>query len=234
MAYQFFKERLYADSSYYIFNTIDSGFFVTPHHRIVLAISEIVPLIFFYLGASLKLILVAWSLGHVLFYYSVFLVAFYKFRNESAALAVILLNVIGQTWLYFSPMLEICYGAALLIIFKILLDENKLTRWRWFWMIILEIFILTSHPENFVIFFFVIGYDILKSGFRKNPHLLLLLVFIAAIIFKTQTFSEYEGGKINFMTDTNQNHLYENLWNKVYLSDLWSLFRDYYFDLWLL
>ncbi len=234
MAYQFFKERLYADSSYYIFNTIDSGFFVTPHQRIVLAISEIVPLIFFYLGASLKLILVAWSLGHVLFYYAVFLVAFYKFRNESAALAVILLNVIGQTWLYFSPMLEICYGAALLIIFKILLDENKLTRWRWFWMIILEIFILTSHPENFVIFFFVIGYDILKSGFRKNPHLLLLLVFIAAIIFKTQTFSEYEGGKINFMTDTHQNHLYENLWNKVYLSDLWSLFRDYYFDLLLL
>ena len=234
MAYQFFKERLYADSSYYIFNTIDSGFFVTPHQRIVLAISEIVPLFFYYLGASLKLILVAWSLGHVLFYYVVFLVAFYKFRNESAALAVILLNVIGQTWLYFSPMLEICYGAALLVIFKILLDENKLTRWRWFWMIILEIFILTSHPENFIIFFFVIGYDMLKNGFRKNPHLLLLLVFIAAIIFKTQTFSEYEGGKINFMTDTHQNHLYENLWNKAYLSDLWSLFRDYYFDLLLL
>lgn len=234
MAYQFFKERLYADSSYYIFNTIDSGFFVTPHQRIVLAISEVVPLIFFYLGASLKTIIVAWSLGHVLFYYGVFLIAFYKFRNEGAALAVILLNVIGQTWLYFSPMLEICYGAALLVIFKILLDENKLTRSRWFWMIILEIFILTSHPENFVIFFFVIGYDMLKNGFRKNPHILLLLVFIATIIFKTQTFSEYEGGKINFMTDTHQNHLYENLWNHAYLSDLWSLFRQHYFDLMLL
>ena len=57
MAFQFYKERLYADSSYYIFNTIDSGFFVTPHQRIVLALSEIVPLLFFYLGASLKVIL---------------------------------------------------------------------------------------------------------------------------------------------------------------------------------
>lgn len=230
MAYLFFKERLYADSSYYIFNTIDSGFFVTPHQRIVLAISEVVPLIFFYLGASLKMILIAWSLGHVLFYYAVFLIAFYKFRNEAAALAVIMLNVIGQTWLYFSPMLEICYGTALLVIFKILLDENKLTRWRWFWMIILEIFILTSHPENFIIFFFVIGYDVLRNGFRKNPHLVLLLVFIAAVLFKTLTFSEYEGGKISYMTDTSQNHLYENLWKADYLGDLFSMFRENYID----
>ena len=234
LAFHFFKERLYADSSYYIFNTIDSGFFVTPHQRIVLAFSEIVPLLFFYAGASLKTILVAWSLGHVLFYYAVFLVAFYKFKNEAGALAVILLNVIGQTWLYFSPMLEICYGAALLVLFKILLDENILTRLRWCWLILLEIFVLTSHPENFVIFFFVLGYDILKNGFRKSPHLALFLIFVATIVFKTQTFSEYEGGKIHFMTDTHQNHLYENLFRKEYLSGLWKLFSGHYPDLMLL
>ncbi len=231
LAYHFFKERLYADSAYYIFNTIDSGFFVTPHQRIVLALSEVVPLLFFYMGASLKFILVAWSLGHVLFYYIVFLIAFYKFRNEGAALAIILLNVMGQNWLYFSPMLEICYGAALLVLFKILLDENKLTSWRWFWMIILEVLVLTSHPENFIIFFFVVGYDAIKNGFRKSPHIIFLLIFIATVIFKTVTFSEYEGGKIHYMTDTNQNHLYENLLNKSYLIDLWKIFKTNYVDL---
>ena len=231
MAFQFYKERLYADSSYYIFNTIDSGFFVTPHQRIVLALSEIVPLLFFYLGASLKVILVVWSLGHVLFYYVIFLIAFYKFRNEGAALAVILLNVIGQTWLYFSPMLEICYGAALAVLFKILLEENNRNFMRWTWLVILEILVLTSHPENFVVLFFILGYDVLKNGYRNKIHLPLLLIFIATIVFKTQTFSEYEGGKISFMTDTNQNHLYENLGKADYLGKLWAVFRDYYKDL---
>src|SRR5689334_66335 len=74
MALYFFKERLYADSAYYIFHSIDSGSFVTANQRIVLAISEIISLVVFYLGGNLHTLLITWSVSHVLFYYLLFII----------------------------------------------------------------------------------------------------------------------------------------------------------------
>jgi hypothetical protein len=228
MAWYFFKERLYADSAYYIFHSVDSGSFVTANQRIVLAVSEIMSIAVYYLGGSLKTILLTWSLSHVLFYYILFVIVYHQHKNEKAGIALILLQAIGQVWLYYSPMLEICYGAAFLVVFSVLLSEKKFTPWRWFWLIILEILVLTSHPENFVLFFFVVMADIITNGFRKRIHLTFFAVLIGCIIFKTFTFSEYEGGKLGYMLDVNQNHQYENLWNKNYMRAVLDIFTGHY------
>jgi hypothetical protein len=228
MAIYFFKERLYADSAYYIFHTIDSGSFVTANQRIVLAISEIISLAVYYSGANLHTILLTWSVSHVLFYYLLFIIVYHIHKNEAAGVAIILLQVIGQVWLYYSPMLEICYGAALLVVFAVLLDEKKFTVSRWFWLIVLEILVLTSHPENFVLFFFVIVADIISNGFRKKIHITFFVLLIICIIFKSMTFSEYEGGKLGYMLNLDQNHQYENLWNKHYMGDVFGIFFSHY------
>lgn len=228
LAWHFFKERLYADSAYYIFHSIDSGSFVTANQRIVLGISELISLGVFYCGASLKTILMSWSLSHVIFYYVLFIIVYHVHRHEAAGIAIILLQVIGQVWLYYSPMLEICYGAALLVVFSVLLEEKKFTAGRWFWLIVLEILVLTSHPENFVLFFFVVAGDVLQNGFKKKAHLTFFIILVACIIFKSFTFSEYEGGKLGYMLDVNQNHQYENLWNKNYMGDVLSVFTGHY------
>ena len=228
MSWHFFKERLYADSAYYIFHSIDSGSFVTANQRIVLALSEIISLAVYYLGGNLHTILITWSVSHVLFYYLLFIIVYHFHKNEAAGIAIILLQVIGQIWLYYSPMLEICYGAALLVVFSVLLEEKKFTVQRWFWLIILEILVLTSHPENFVLFFFIVMYDILNNGFRKKVHFTFFVLLIVCIIFKTLTFSEYEGGKLGFMLNPDQNHMYENLWNKKYMEDVFGIFVENY------
>jgi len=228
MAWYYFKERLYADSAYYIFHSIDSGSFVTANQRIVLAISEIISLAFYYLGANLHTILVTWSVSHVLFYYLLFIIVYHFHKNEAAGIAIVLLQVIGQVWLYYSPMLEICYGAALLVVFNVLLEEKKFTVQRWFWLIFLEILVLTSHPENFVLFFFVMMNDIIRNGFKKKVHITFFALLIACIIFKSMFISEYEGGKLGFMLDPKQNHLYENLWNKNYMIDVFRIFMEHY------
>jgi len=228
MAWYFFKERLYADSAYYIFHSIDSGSFVTANQRIVLAISEIISLAVYYLGANLHTILITWSLSHVLFYYLLFIIVYHVHKNEAAGLAIILLQAVGQIWLYYSPMLEICYGAALLVVFSVLLEEKKFTVKNWFWLILLEILVLTSHPENFVLFFFVIMSDMIRNGFRKKVHITFFIVLIACIIFKVFTFSGYEGGKLGYMLNPDQNHQYENLWNKNYMADVLHIFMSHY------
>ena len=228
MAWYLFKERLYADSAYYIFHSIDSGSFVTANQRIVLAISEIISLSVFYLGGSLQTILVTWSLSHVVFYYILFIIVYHGHRNEAAGIAIVLLQVIGQVWLYYSPMLEICYGAALLVVFSVLLSEKNFTGWRWFWLIVLEILVLTSHPENFVVFFFVVVADIIKNGFLKKVHLTFFILLVACIVFKSLNWSPYEGDKLGYMLDVSQNRQYENLWNKGYMADVLHIFTEHY------
>ncbi|MEO8085731.1 MAG: hypothetical protein ABI763_02865 [Bacteroidota bacterium] len=228
MAWYFSKERLYTDSAYYFFHPLDSGFFVVAHQRLVLAISQVIFLSTYYLGASLKVLVISWSLSHILFYYSLFILVYHVHRNEAAGLAIILLQVVGQVWLYYSPMYEICYGGALLVVFYVLLDEKIFTPKRWFWLIVLEILVITSHPENFVIFFFVIISDIIRNGFLKKVHPVFFLIFIGTIIFKSLSFSDYEGDKLNFMLNLHENHRYLNLWNKNYMGDVLDVFTMHY------
>jgi hypothetical protein len=231
MAIVYFKERLYSDSGYYVAHMVDSGFFYIGNQRLVLALSQVVPLIVMAMGFGLKSILIAYSIGNVLFFYVLFLIVLYKYKDEVSALLLILLQVVGTTWIYFSPMIEICYGAALLVLFYCILTKAKLTPINIVTLIILEIFILTSHPENFILFFFVLAAEILRKGFRKKIHPILISVFIALIIFKSFTFGNYEGGKLNYMFDLKQNHLYENLFKSQYISSLVRLFTTYYPEL---
>jgi len=228
MAWYFFKERLYEDSAYFIFHVIDSGAFVVPNDRIVLYFSQILSLAVFYLGGNLHTILLTWSLSHVLFYYLLFIFIYHVHRNEAGGIAIVLIQSIGLIWIYYSPMFEICYGAALLVVFSVLLDEKKFTSKRLFWLIVLETFVLTSHPENFVLFFFVIISDMIRNGFRKKVHITFFIVMIACIIFKTLTFSDYEGGKLGYMLNLDQNHLYKNLWDKSYMAGVLGIFIDHY------
>src|SRR5690606_12422773 len=150
MAVLLYKERLFADASYYAFHAINSGFFHVEHGRIVLALSQIIPLIGYYLHLPLQWLLVLSSVGHEVFYYSIFLILIYFIKDLRAALLLILVHLIGQLWLYYSPMLEICYGAALAVLFYSILSNEKYKNDFWLALLLLsQWFVMTSHLENF-------------------------------------------------------------------------------------
>lgn len=231
MAFLFFKERLYSDSAYYIAHTIDSGFFFVQLQRYVLAFAELVPLIALIFGGGLKTILIFYSIGHVLFFYGIFLIVLYRYNDESAAILLIILQTIGTIWLFFSPMYEICYGAAFLVLFYVMLKQKHLSSINWFIIVLLEILVLTSHPENIILFIYILTYDIFRSGYNKKRHLLFFILVIATLVFKSIMLGAYESGKINFMLDFNQNQFYQNLLKRDYLQGLWQLFTEYFPEL---
>ena len=231
MAFYLYKERLFVDCGYYIFYAINDQFFRVDHHRYVLAISQLLPLIGMYAGAGLKSILITYSLSHVLFYYVLFLIVEYRFNDLGAGAAILLIQTIGQLYLYFSPMLEICYGAGLLIPFYVLLNRTDRNRWHWFWLIFLEFMILTSHPENFIIFFFVVAMHMLQNGFQRKLHPTLVVLFFVLMIIKIFSFSEYESNKVNYMMKQDENKLYQNFFSPDYVKGILHVLYAYFWEL---
>ena len=226
-----YKERMFADASYYLFHAINSQWFHVEHGRTVLGLSQVLPIIGTWLHLPLKVVLVLGSLGHEFFYYSVFLVCLYLLKDKKAAAAVIAVHVIGQLSLYWSPMLEICYGAALAVLFYSILQSNKWKDDKWLiFMLVVQWFAMMSHPENFLLIALVLAYHFLQNGWQKRIHLSLGIFTLIGFFIEIVTFSEYEKGHSQFVDDETKVTAL-NLLNGAYLQDVAAVFTNYFFDL---
>lgn len=219
------------DSSYYFFHAINSGWFHVEHGRVVLGISQLSPLIGYYLGLPLQILMLLSSVGHELFYFTVFLICYYKLKDQASAIVVLLVHLIGQLWLYYSPMLEICYGAALAVLLYALLKSGKYKDDKWMiFMLLVQWFAMTSHPENFALVGLVIAYDIINRGFKKRIHSITAGFVLLGFVLELLSFSPYESGHVNFLAEGKKATI-GNLLDTVYLNDLWNLLVDYFPEL---
>ena len=231
MSIVLYKERMFADASYYLFHAINNQWFHVEHGRTVLALSQIFPILGTWLHLPLKLVLVLGSLGHEFFYYGVFLTCLYLLKDKRAALAVIAVHVIGQLSLYWSPMLEICYGAALSVLFYSILQSSKWKDDKWLiFMLVVQWFAMMSHPENFLLIGVAIAYHFLQNGFQKRIHLGVAIFTIVGFIIEVLTFSDYEKGHSQ-LVGGEQKATALNLLNGAYLQDVIAVFTNFFFDL---
>ena len=113
-AVYFYQERLYSDSAFYIGKVIHYEQFWVELSRYVLVLSQMLPLLLVKLGYSMKTVLIGYSLGHVLFFYGMYLVG--RYRWESAGLGWFLIGtqLIGLSQGFAAPMFELYYTAAFL------------------------------------------------------------------------------------------------------------------------
>ena len=228
-----YKERLFADASHYFFHSINSGWFHIEHGRIVLGIPQFITLIPYYLGFPFKYLVVFSSLSHELFYYGVFLLLFYRLQDHLAAMGLLLIHLIGQLWLYYSPMLEICYGAAFALLVYSILRQGKYRNELWLMLLLIaQWFAMSSHPENFILLVFILCYDYLQRGFQKRIHISMLFFLGIGLIVEWLTLSGYE--LTNFRNPMQEEASVLNLLQLSYLKDLSYLFWGYFPDLLLL
>jgi hypothetical protein len=225
-----YKERLFADASYYFFQVANKGWFHVEHGRIVLALSQVLPVMGALFSLPLKLLMVLSSLGHELFYYGLFLGLLYIRKDKPAALLLLSIHLIGQLWLYYSPMYEICYGAALTVLFYSLLSKADRSRdLHWIFMLLVQWFAMRSHLENMVLVLFVLAYDYLENSWRKYIHFSSLLLFVLALVTELLTLSEYEQQNLSIPFDKDASWLH--LLDASYLSKLGAFFGNYFPDL---
>lgn len=227
MSIFFYKERLYADGAYYFFHVVNGGWFHVEHGRIVLGIGQILPVFATIVNLPIQWVAVISSFGHELFYYLLFLFITIKLKNHALAIAFLLAHLVGQLWLYYTPMYEICYGGALALVFYGLLTSTLIKDDKWKIVAVICLwYALTSHLENTVVLFYLILFDVANRKFIKQIHLPVLLILFLGIALELLTLSSYEQANMN--SSFHDDATFLNLFNTAYLLKLGILFITYY------
>jgi len=228
MAAFLYKARIFADSGFYVSQFINNQSFWIECQRIVLGISQIIPLIGVWLGLEIKYVLLLYSLSHVIFFYILFLFVYYGLRDRRSGLLIILAQTVGIMHSFFTPMFELYYGVPLLITFyaiwRLPFRYNTI-----FILLILEVLILLSHPLAFMLFVFVMLYDYSKETVKPIKYYIpVALVFAGCVIFKYFVMCDYESGKMAWQFNYTDNKQYLQLISPAYYKVLGLFMVRYY------
>lgn len=190
-----YQERLLADSSYYLFQVINKENFHVEHHRYILIFSQWLPLMAIKLGLKLNSILLLYSLGHVLFFYVIYLITRYLYRMEYVGFLLLLVQTLGTMSGFFVPMFEMYYAAGLLVLFAAVLYYSK-SKHKWLILFSLAFFIFSGHPLAALLLFLVLGFHALDNSFKSYRLYIGLIMFFALIFLLKQHFiTDYDRGK---------------------------------------
>jgi len=224
-----YKERIFADSGFYVSQFINNKMFWIECQRIVLAFSQILPLAAVWLGIQIKYVLLLYSLSHVLFFYFLFLLTYYGLRDRQSGLLILIAQVVGIMHSFFTPMFELYYGVPLLITFYAIWRLKYRSGGVLALLLILEVLILTSHPLAFMLFLFLMLYDFRKSTAKPLPYYVsIALVYVGVIVFKMFIMCDYEVGKFGWQFNYTENKQYLQLINPLYYKVLAVFMIKYY------
>lgn len=125
VAVYFYQERLYSDSAFYVAKVIHYEQFWVELSRYVLVFSQVLPLLLVKLGSSMKAVLIAYSLGHVLFFYGMYWVGRYRWGSPGLGWLLLGSQLIGITQGFATPMFELYYVSAFLGWWAVLLYKKE-------------------------------------------------------------------------------------------------------------
>lgn len=196
LAIVFSEERLLADSGFYLFKVVNQESFWIEHNRFILLFSQILPCLGVKIGCSLKTLIILYSVGHVLFFYSLFLIGKYYFKLQEIGIYLLLLQTLGIASGFFVPMFELYYASGFLILFYLLYQQN-ISKGRLLLLFILAFFIITAHLFALILFLQILALQIIVQGRTKIKYAIIFSLFaLICIWIKSTTAEEYEQEKM--------------------------------------
>jgi hypothetical protein len=193
------RERLFLDLSYYFFHVVNEQSFRIEHQRIILALSQSLLLTGVWLHLSLTTLLRIYSITPVLYSALLIFVSLRYFRSEATAWLIMITNVCGAMYLYYSPMYEVSY-AAISFSFLWLLTEKRFYQSPL--QILIYVFLLAmvlfGYPLMIIGILCMLAYHCLQHW--RMP-VTLILIYVLAIgawcAVKYFLISDYEKGKVS-------------------------------------
>jgi len=234
LAIVFYKERMaFLDSSFILFSILKEGNFAIQVNRFGACLTQIFPLAGSKLGLSLNNIMKVYSLGFIVYYFSLFYVCVGVFKKYRFGLCLLLFNVLMVAHTFYWVMNEFIQGIALMIVFFAFLsrmDETNLKDKSWCFLVkILSLLTLAFiHPLLIIPFAFATVYfyyfrHIERKSLINSSIIFLVFVVTKNIFFRSAYDSSAMGGLKNFLS------LFPNYFsiesNKMFLT---YLIYDYY------
>ena len=194
MAIYFYEERIFgSDASSYLFGVVNNEWFYTERGRIVIWLSQWLPLLAVWFGLPMKAVLIAHSLGHVLFFYFIFLLGHFHFRKTHVGALMLITQTLAVTEAYFAwPYGEVAYGIGLTVILILVTAKLTLSFRSGFAIVATSLFLVTGHPLVFPCL--GLGLTILFFRYGMFTRLMFSLTSITIVgLFRYIAFPSYDG-----------------------------------------
>lgn len=230
MALWFFQERLYSDTGFYLAKVVHYESFWVELNRFILVFSEWIPLLLIKLGASMKTVLLGYSLGHVLFFYVVYLVARYYYQHYEAGWALLAIQTIGIAYGFCAPGFEFYYGAALLILWAVLLNRDPDSTKSIVLQIILLFFVITSHQITALLFGAIILLHFAEHRWTYWKQYLILFAFVIFLLVVKKLYAHtYDQQKMEMFVQMLTTYQFPEGFGVQFLKFLWEHYKEILF-----
>lgn len=209
----FYQERLLLiDASYYTYNILHEETFFIAHHRYINYFNQWLPLLLMKMGVGLKGVLIGYSVSFMLFYYAIFSIVAYLFKNHKAALFMVITLLLSCRFKHFMAVTETTNTLALSFLFI-----GWVTRERYLshmhekkeWLIALGLILilLLGHPIIFLPLMSFLAFYLVFNSQLKNKYAWLTFSFVLIALFlryKVLPSSGYEQNKMAAFQNTGQ------------------------------
>lgn len=180
LAALFYLERVaFMDASYQLFMVIYKGDFAIQSSRYGAISTQVFPLLAVKLGASLKVVMLSYSLSFIAFPLILFLCLSRWFKAQIMPICLALFYVLMVSHTFYWIQSELIQACALNLLFwGIVLEKRSISPGVYILLLLVLIGILFTHPLAFIPFLFCLSFSFLK-GVNKN---VLYLVFAVAAL----------------------------------------------------
>jgi|GEM_PF-4623020 len=177
--------------------TLEEGF-MYPHGRYGAILTQLIPLGLIKLGASLKVVLIGYSLSFAVINYLAWAFCHYVARQPRAAWVIILFQLLALNATYFWPVSEAFQALIYAIVFYAWITGAKQKRLHWYLLPIPVMLLLTlfTHPVALIPLLVLLAYHVLD--FKKGDwiqYAALGGVFLVSVLvwrWLKAPMSEYE------------------------------------------
>lgn len=200
----FYLERMiFVDPSFITFTLLDEGDYAVQVYRFGVVLTQSIPLIFHYAGASLKTILFAYSLTFPLLYWLIYTILVHLLKAERAAMVLLLIFTLMAYNSFYWIIAEYHQGMAILMLLWAWLQysfaKERYSWGAWIGQALLLIVVLFFHPLIVFPTLFALGF--LWFGLEDKKQLkfwtLVILTIIVFVIKNIYFSNPYDSNKIS-------------------------------------
>ncbi|NRB50652.1 MAG: hypothetical protein HRU41_23490 [Saprospiraceae bacterium] len=171
MSLLYYQERLlHFDAANYTFQLLYFEDFYIGHGRWISAPTQLLPLLAIKMGASLRTVLLIYSASFILFYYLIYLLIVYGFRQAKVGLFLALALCLTMRYKFYGPVGEVILsiGSVALLLGWLWRGEvlsHLSARWNYLLsFLLMVVLILTGHPFASLSLLFVMGFHWISAG----------------------------------------------------------------------
>lgn len=211
----FYKSRILDNSGTFLFEIINTKFFVLKAFEFSNILLQIPILIGVWVNIQMKYLLVIFSLAPILFSYSIFLIVYYGLNDRRSGSLILMCQLGSVAFSFYTPYANFVIGGTLIAFFVALWNFRNTSSRQVLLLLIIEILILTSGFIFSILFVFFLLFTIDRKNKKPAKYYFIFSIVYIIVLFVNilamNKFISFDFDKLtNLVINTFQNSIFNS------------------------